>query len=60
MDELQLVAIMAAIIYAGADDAEKSAGYTPSSAALKAKQILHETKQLLTGAVNSDGGQKQN
>jgi hypothetical protein len=45
MDETQLLAIMAAIIYAGADDSQRAAGYTPVSAAVKAQTILREVKR---------------
>jgi hypothetical protein len=36
----QLITICAAIIYAGGDDAEKPASYTPEMAVTKACQIL--------------------
>jgi hypothetical protein len=42
MDERALVAIMAAIIYAGGDDNEKCSGYTPKSAVDRARAILDE------------------
>jgi hypothetical protein len=43
MDErAALVAIMAAIIYAGGDDNQHAAGYTPRTAVDKARDILDE------------------
>jgi hypothetical protein len=45
MDRTQLVAILAAIIYSGADDSERAAGYTPVSAVEKARTILREAEK---------------
>ena len=47
MDDRTLVAIMAAIIFSGADDNEKAAGYSPISATVKARDILKATDDLL-------------
>jgi hypothetical protein len=44
MDRNQLVAILAAIIYSGADDNERTPGYTPDSAVQKARAILREAE----------------
>jgi hypothetical protein len=39
MDKLTTVAVMAAIIFSGADDNEKGAGYTPNGCVDRALQI---------------------
>jgi len=40
MKDKELIAIMAAIIFAGADDCEEAAGYRPKDAVDKAIEIL--------------------
>lgn len=50
MEEKPLVALLAAIIYAGADDCERSAGYTAQSAVAQAIAILDEVTRQLTPA----------
>jgi hypothetical protein len=49
MDERALVAIMAAIIYAGGDDNEKCSGYTPKSAVDRARAILDVVANVKRG-----------
>jgi hypothetical protein len=44
MSDEQLLCVMAAIIYAGADDNEQSAGYTPRQCANRAAAILAEIR----------------
>jgi hypothetical protein len=62
MDKRQLLAIMAAIIFAGADDNEGSPGYTPDQAVERAAQILEYVNDSLREKVKSraevgDGGE---
>jgi hypothetical protein len=47
MDERTLVAIMATIIFSGADDKESPCGYNPKEAVVKARSVL---KFIDTGA----------
>jgi hypothetical protein len=42
MDERALLAILAAIVYSGADDPERPAGYTTAGAVATARLILDE------------------
>lgn len=44
MTQEQLIAIMAAIIYAGGDDNQAAAAYSPEQAVKRARAILIETE----------------